>query len=144
MCFEERGDGDARTTCFCNTGAVSLYQTIGPNGYLNYHSLTPAGALGADIYYAFDPQGNLALALDAIGNVTNSTIMDAYGTSVISGASTSSGTQWGGGYYNGGVTPYLLKARRYYDSLRPLPKPRSHRLRRRDQSVRLCRERSGE
>jgi len=110
-------DGDAQTTYLYYTGAVAIYQTLGPNGYLNFRSQSVGGVLGVEQFYAFDPAGNFALDLNTAGSILGTTIVDAYGVSVISGINDDSGMQWGGGYYNSGITPYLLKARRYYDGI---------------------------
>ncbi len=98
------------------SGNVTAVNTVGPTGVLARHTNWVGGG---SVFYAFDPQGSVAVRLDTSGNVLSSHVNEAWGTQVSSGSGYTSdpyagyGGQWG--YYRDVETGLHLLGHRYYD-----------------------------
>ena len=95
-----------------NLGKVKAINTFGANGLLSRRAVT------GNIFYTFDPQGNVTQRLDAQGNALNSALFDAYGSGSSLGASLSDpfGYEAQYGYYHDTETDLYLLGFRYYDA----------------------------
>ena len=101
------------------SGNVTAVNTVGPTGVLARHT---NGVGGGSVFYAFDPQGSIAVRLDTSGNVLSSHVNEAWGTQVSTGTGYANdpyagyGGQWG--YYRDVETGLHLLGHRYYDAAR--------------------------
>ena len=91
------------------TGAITAVNTFGPTGLLARREGSQ------DIFYTFDPQGNVVQTLDSTGGVTATALYDAYGTKLSAGTLAPFGFGAESGYYTDSETGLLLLTYRYYD-----------------------------
>lgn len=97
-----------------SVGAVKAYMTWGPTGLL---ARTSSSANG-ERWYLFDLTGNVALRLDATGQVKSTDRYDAYGTLQAGGDNDDPyGYKAQAGYYTDHATGLILCTWRYYDPL---------------------------
>jgi len=97
-----------------SSGSVTAVNTFGPSGLL-YRKVIG----GTEIFYTFDPGGNVVQRLDGSGNILSSHVFDAYGVSSSTVSTTSDpfsgyGGQWG--YVTDWETGLQLCGHRYYDA----------------------------
>ena len=94
------------------TKKVTAYNTWGPTGLLNRTNLQT----NQEIWYLFDPQGNVAERLDASGHILSSDQYDAWGSLLQGGDATDPyGYHAQDGYYTDHETGLILCTLRYYD-----------------------------
>ncbi len=105
------------TTLLCEldaTGDISSYHTWGPTGLLNRTVI----AGNKETWYIFDPQGDVALRLNANSEKQSADRYDAFGNLLAGGDNTDPyGYKGQNGYYTDHETGLILCTYRYYDPL---------------------------
>src|SRR5579884_125024 len=92
------------------SGNVQAVNTFANNRLISRRTST------GNIFYTFDPQGNVAQKLDGSGNVLSSNVYDAFGIPKAGGATSDPfGFEAQHGYYTDTETGLQLLTHRYYD-----------------------------
>jgi len=105
-------DGDMLLAEMDAAGTVTTYNTWGPTGLLNRTNLQT----NREVWYLFDPQGNVAQRTDAAGHVLSADQYDAWGN-LLAGGDEQDPYGYNGqfGYYTDHETGMILCTHRYYD-----------------------------